>query len=476
MASFTKPVLFSTYFGISPEALERYGFIDPFLNVDTPLFIDPVLLDKSLNLVIKTEGYQEFRQRFTQVLRLLRMSRDEGDAAWKAAQRQLPLSESLSNGLGYGAGERSGARRSGDIRDAILRTAKQILALGVEDPEMISFMAFFEEQVGPDTISDLTTSYIEPQLANITQQFCADHGIEVKKSKVSPEYALPHYQYSNSKERGVVLVPRDILQDLPIANDWSDVERAANANDAIRRRVNEFLAGIAKPTVADRKHAIREATFQSADLFNAFISALKDSAESYDPNADALGYYTLRHMLSTFTDKVKAEGPFQIEKGVEELERVVWATIDMFKHHVENGNLWEMLWADGKPKRERASQLLYFAVADSFCMANNIDVSPEAHMGGGPVDFKFSKGYDARVLVEMKRSSGSVVHGYQKQLEIYKKASRTDIGIFVIIDYGDGDSKIEKIFDIQRQRRAATEYASEIVLIDAKQKPSASKG
>ncbi|MFT9297501.1 MAG: hypothetical protein ABF542_05250, partial [Gluconobacter sp.] len=63
-------------------------------------------------------------------------------------------------------------------------------------------------------------------------------------------------------------------------------------------------------------------------------------------------------------------------------------------------------------------------------------------MGGGPIDFKFSKGYNAKVLVEMKRSGGSVRHGYEKQLEIYLRAASTDYGIFVIIDYGDMGSKL----------------------------------
>jgi hypothetical protein len=55
-------------------------------------------------------------------------------------------------------------------------------------------------------------------------------------------------------------------------------------------------------------------------------------------------------------------------------------------------------------------------------------------MGGGPIDFKFSSGYNARVLVEMKRSGGTVVHGYEKQLEFYKTASQTEFAVFVVIE------------------------------------------
>jgi hypothetical protein len=96
-------------------------------------------------------------------------------------------------------------------------------------------------------------------------------------------------------------------------------------------------------------------------------------------------------------------------------------TIDMFKHHVENGNLWEELWINGNFKRERAAQLIYFAIADCFCIANDIDILPEANMGGGPIDFKFSKGYSARVLVEIKRSNGTVVHGYENSWKYTRK-------------------------------------------------------
>src|SRR3954470_9580743 len=97
------------------------------------------------------------------------------------------------------------------------------------------------------------------------------------------------------------------------------------------------------------------------------------------------------------------------------------------------------------------------------------------NMGGGPIDFKFSAGYTARVLVEMKRSGGAVVHGYEKQLEFYKEASQTDLAFFVIIDYGDLGSKLSQIKDIQRTRIDGGDRASKIIVIDATPKASASK-
>ncbi|MEZ6192419.1 MAG: hypothetical protein R3C45_14180 [Phycisphaerales bacterium] len=74
---------------------------------------------------------------------------------------------------------------------------------------------------------------------------------------------------------------------------------------------------------------------------------------------------------------------------------VVFKVIDHFKQLVENNGLNEVIY----PCKEKASQLLFFAIADAYCRANNLDLSPEVDSGRGPVDFKVSSGSDIRVLV-----------------------------------------------------------------------------
>jgi hypothetical protein len=475
MATVKNPVLFSKYFTIDPERLNEAGLIDPFLNVDTQLFIDPVLLEKSANPVIRADALSAFRNHFENFVRLLIISRAEGDAAWRAAQGLLNLHEPPENGLGYGSSGRSGSSRPDEIRDAMVRTAKEIVDLGARDPEMISLMGFFEERVGPDTISDFTTRVIVQQLAKITEAFCVQHGIPIKKQHEDQEYGLPHFPDARGIEKAAVLVPRDIVRDLPVANDWSDIEAAASANHRIRTRVNAFLGGIAHPTVAERKAALRSAAMESAELFELFLQSIKAFVAHYDSNKDALGYYRLKAILASDPSQFRTGQTYDLSAGISAVIAMVHQTIGMFKHHVENGNLWEELWIDGVPKRERAAQLIYYAMADCFCIANNIDISPEANMGGGPIDFKFSKGYQARVLVEMKRSQGTVRHGYEKQLEIYKTAARTAHGIFVVIDYGDLGDKLGQIQTMRAERIKAGEPASDIVVIDATPKASASK-
>lgn len=475
MALVQNPTLFSKYFGIKASDLDAAGLIDPFIDVDTQLFIDPVLLEKSTIAEISGEGISTFREHFNNFIRLITISGREGDAAWRAAEKLLDLREPPENGLGYGGSGRSGSSRPEVVRDAIMRTTKEVVTLGSKDPEMISLMGFFEENVGPDTISDFTTRVIIIPLARLTAAFCAAHNIAVSDTPALPGYPLPRVIDKAGKEKFVVLVPKDIVRELPIANDWGDIEAAVTQNARIRQAVNSMLAGIARPTVADRKEAFRAIALQSPQNFEDFLAAVKEHVRTYDPNLDSLAYYRMKSIFASGFEGLKAGAGYDLSKGPEEIHRLVLDTLNFFKQHVENGNLWEELWIGDKPKKERAAQLIYYAIADAFCHANNVDISPEANMGGGPIDFKFSSGYRARVLVEMKRSGGTVRHGYEKQLEIYLDASRTNYGIFVVLDFGDLGKKLDQIVAIQTSRRAAGERASDIVVIDATRKLSASK-
>lgn len=470
MAKIQNPLLFSKHFGVDEKKLEKAGLIDPFLNVDTQLFIDPLLLEKSGHPKISVDAYKNFRNHFSNYVRLLAISTKEDDAAWKGARKLLDLREPAQTGLGYGGSSRSGSSRPEELREVMMKTAKEIIELGTKDPEMVSLMGFFEENVGPDTISDFTTRVIIDSLAEITNAFCTSNGIPTVKCDLTTSYALPIFNNTP-----VILVPKDIVRDLPIANDWSDIEAAALQNQLIRDRVNQYLADIAKPTVADRKAALRYAALNSSVAFEHFLGSVKEHSDSYDPNEDAFSYYKIRDILRGDLNKYRQAIVPDIHKGPKELKELVIDTIKYFKHHIENGNLWEELWLGDQPKRERAAQLIYFAMADCFCKANNVDISPEANMGGGPIDFKFSDGYNARVLVEMKRSSGTVKHGYEKQLEIYKDASQTNFGIFVVMDFGDLGGKLSQIHLIRNERISNGELASDIIVIDATKKVSASK-
>jgi hypothetical protein len=128
---------------------------------------------------------------------------------------------------------------------------------------------------------------------------------------------------------------------------------------------------------------------------------------------------------------------------------------------VEYNGLYIVFYNDNdSPRRENVIQRTFQAIADSYCEANNLDLSPEVNAGRGPVDFKFSRG-TKKVIVELKRSSNTrVLHGYQVQLAIYEEAEKCPRSVYVVMDQ-DRDSAVEKVVEyraeaIRQKRRART--------------------
>jgi hypothetical protein len=266
------------------------------------------------------------------------------------------------------------------------------------------------------------------------------------------------------------------LRELPVATDWSDIDRVVQHNAVLRQLVNKMIGSITKATIKQKKKALKTIALQSEGTFQKlFTDLLAGNPQGYDFGKDKKNVEALREILTSTPQKF----PLYIVKptvpSVSESRRVVSEITAQFKHLIEDCDLSRLLWDNSNPKSEKAAQLVYFGVADSYCKANNIDISPEVHSGGGPVDFKFSTGYAGRLLVELKLSKGKVVQGYEEQLETYKAAAQTEEALFLIIDVGKMGTKLTKIKKIQAERQAAGDRAADIVVVDAKRKPSASK-
>jgi hypothetical protein len=161
----------------------------------------------------------------------------------------------------------------------------------------------------------------------------------------------------------------------------------------------------------------------------------------------------------------------------DEIESLVRVIIEQFKEHIENNGLNLHLFdASRKPLHERFSQRLFFSLADVYCKANNIDLSPETNSGGGPVDFKFSRGYHYRVLAEIKLSSNQqVVHGYRKQLPTYEQSEKTKRSAYIVIRVSESRARINKLQKLRDKAVSNGRKVPELFFIDGRLKPSASK-
>lgn len=479
MAKISNPITFSKQFSINPEKLKKADLVDPFLNADTKLFIDPALLEFSANEEISLRADKAFSDRMQAVIDFVGLSKRKNDLSWKSASNLLDLSEASEICMGFGGSSASGSDRPQSVKDKILNTISEAIEIGLAKPDLIKFISIIEEGIGPDTISDLTTNLIKLNLAIITEKFCKENRIPTATFWVSSrEFKLPRNPYSR-QDGAVLLVPRDILRDLPIAADWSDVDRVMSLNQELKKRINEKLKKYTEATIVEKKRAFREEAFRvSSDFLKLMIDGLRGSAKPYDFDKDPLGFQALRNVLAG----AAIDHPLALSverKSASALNGVVKQIIFQFKKLVENGDLADLLWDDeGKAKREAAAQLLFYAIAQAYCNANNLDISPETDHGGGPVDFKFSQGIESRILVELKKSTANVSHGFEKQLEVYKDAASPYASHYVVLRVGGVKqfrNKMKAIEKIKNKMIEEGEKVSEIYGVDATRKPSATK-
>ena len=149
-----------------------------------------------------------------------------------------------------------------------------------------------------------------------------------------------------------------------------------------------------------------------------------------------------------------------------------------FKGHIEDNGLWEALWDDKKkkPVKERIVQKLFFAIAENYCDANNLDISPESNAGRGPVDFKISRGSTEKVIVELKYSKSSGLYkNYRRQVETYRQAEKAKKGYYLVLLMDDNQDRLKELLKIKNKLVSEGRPNPEIIFIDGNPKVSASK-
>lgn len=476
MGIIRNPKSFSEHFGISSESIDRLGILNPMLNIDTKLFIDPILLDASGRQEISQQATNSFNLYFEDVIKLLGASRTRGDLPWRTARARFRIREVRATCLGYGVSGIDGYAIGPDLAEKLTATAKEIVDLGITDPNLIKLLPLLEEGIGPDLISDLTASVILKDLYKLTESVCRKMRVPTQKFRLGDEaFQLPLNPFA---ELPVVLVPRDILRALPIATDWSEVDDVVSHNAALRQRVNALIGAIwQRTTRRERKELLRRRALESRSGFETLLEVIGNvDASPYDLEGDPKGLVTWHKVRESIANlyplELRLTGPQDAQAAIE----IVRAIIERFRVLIEAKGIWKDLWDDGKPRSEKNSQMIFFAVADAYCHANNLDVTPEAETGAGPVDFKFSRGYAIRIIVEIKHSNSSrLITGYTNQLETYSAAESPVCAFYLVMDVGMLGRRAERLMQIKNSKPEGRQLTSEIVFVDARRRPSASR-
>ncbi len=465
-------------FGLDKNAFALTGAFDALVGWDTLLFVDPHLLTDN-SIPEFADAHDELLSFFRDTLKLVSRSKTPKDIPWRAAVKRLTLKEMGAFGLGYAKGHSSGSGIGAEFAEQLARTMKEIFDLGVDDPEMFELLPVFEEGVGPDRISDMVCRILIGRFASFTERVFRESGHQGKSiSWTLGESRFKIPAHPAAKNSPVLLCPRELLRDLPVAEGF-DLGAVFGFNEELRSRLNLKLGADWRKFLNDAKKPERRRVFtEDPELLKAVLKAYKETPPvRYDFERDPAGEVFWRKEAKEVAHRFPLQLQLSENPDNNEIALVVRRICDHFGHLVEKNGLWEVLTDDKKRSRkERITQRLFFGVADSYCTSNDLDISPESNAGQGPVDFKFSRGRLAKVIVELKHSSNSkLVDGYTEQVEAYRQSENAVHAIYLVLIIGDHDKKIESLVKQKNALSDNGQPVAELVFVDSRPKESASK-
>lgn len=476
---------FADHFGVDEKWLQKLGVFNPTLDVDSPLFVDPFLLPHSKHKEFSECAFDAYEAHFSEILNLLLLSEEIGDKAWVAALGKFKFSEAKGMGgtcLGYSKSSTDRGKAFGKIKSRkSLTWAQGVVKLGVKDPEMFSSLPLFEDGIGPDLISDMITNITLPCILKFNTRVLGLLKTEFGVIVPTREFKLRKLQAilpenPHAPDSPIILLADDVLKHLPLMDDPMGLRGIAEHNADLRDRVNSHIGEVFKIRYKKDKERISAQAMATSQAFQAFLDLLKLSENRpYNLYQDPQGLivwstlaadYAAANHLKIFDDPKMSR--------IDRIDAVCTAIIKQFTHAVETQRMWRVFYVDQTPRPERFAQLLFLAIATAYCVANDLDISPESDAGAGPVDFKFSSGSD-KVVVEIKLSTNSsVVKGYDKQLKAYMAAEDTSRGHYVLIDVGKIGNAWQRLQQISK-KDTDFQKARSLHLVDGTYRVSASK-
>ncbi len=457
---------FTDQFNIDKDVFDKTGALDIILDLDTKFFVDPALLrvcttDEFVDSAKCVEKY------FSSIIRLLKHSKKQNDMFWNKAEELLSFKEINGTCIGYSNSGTHGNAIGKTLRVEILRIIKELLSVGEVDPIIFELLGVFQKNMGCDRISDLVTFIIEKDIVRYTNGVLAKIGINSMSIDSECEDNLCDNPYNNSK---ILLLPKEILSPLPLAESFEDIDMCCRENKRVRDEINEYF------DLGTRKFLTKNELYNLVKNNVNFRSTLMESykntsIEKYDFDEDIVGEIKWYEQSKEYTKEYPLVLP-KLETD-EDVYNVVEIICERFKKLIEKNGLWKLLYDNDEENHERYAQLLFYGIADSYCDSNNIDMSREVNNGRGPVDFKFSKGADKKVVVEIKLTSNSqLLHGFERQVPIYMEQEETNKAIYLVIDNGHTN----RLNSFLENYKKITNDKIQVITVDGRKKESASRG
>lgn len=144
---------------------------------------------------------------------------------------------------------------------------------------------------------------------------------------------------------------------------------------------------------------------------------------------------------------------------------------------IQYGNLYKLFWENDVPVKEERIQLILENIMDAYFYNQEVEITREAVLGNGRVDFKLFKNIneDEKVLVEIKRASSSYLKkGYEKQLTDYMLSTKYKNAFYLITCFTDDEYDKSKRFIREHVYTDTVQLYINISILDFRKRKPAS--
>jgi hypothetical protein len=514
------PQRISDVFQVDPIVLREHNVFNGFIDNDSKLYIDPRLLSetsvielkdadqkvmnyfenriKEIEIIIEIEKElkelkiketsENYFYRYSQIyltqiyltqiyLKLVKeYKKVRNEVRNKLIFPEIPLA-----GLGYSNKGSKGKGIAKGIAGGLLNTIKIFVEVGMVDPIIFQLAPIFQKSIGADRMSDMIIFIILPELAEFS--------IRIAKQLNLPTADLTKINGNNFRNlpcylnKGILLVPNNILTSLPISYLWSKKSSIKNHNLELRNYMNDRMYSLFATDIVHDKNSLLELIIEHPDMMTKLIDTYKATEPiPYDFIADpenlfywhdvarSSSQYYLRRYISDILDIKDTNGKPLINEGLlnikdnngkylineELLER-----IRIYFTQLINTGLWKSFYRERYvPKKEISCVIILSELLEYHLKNSGLSVkytSKESLINLG----------DKYQIILKFTSSPNIIKKCKKLIIENNKVKSTNLYTLLLVIFVDGGKREYEIKPIFKASGIETDFFK-IFYIDAK--------
>lgn len=473
---------YSEYIGYKYTREDEW--FDPQVEWDTALFIDPVLL-KNTEIPEFKNSYEKIVSYFSRVIEML----ENNKIPFALKQNMVNFGEVKEANLGYSYDSNDGSGLTGKTSLSVMENLKKFVQLGLFDLQEFETIVIFDTRVNVDRISDMTLNILKNNFIEYSLNVARNNNFPIKRFRYRTEFnfelmdwevrnvEMPFIVNEKGREIPILLIPKSILVSRLNFEEENFLDWLYdNESEFLKEKFDYNI----KKDLYQKKEEIKDNIIRNnrKDIVNKFVN--ENINVSYDLNQDPEFINNIYDIANDIYNKNKETFvEVSTSSGNLSVKEVVEILISDLKHLIEDKKGYISLFSSknkflSEPKISKIVHMIWDSrIKDS---GFNVDLTPEANAGYGPVDFKISRGSE-KVLVENKVSTNPKLLeciDENKQIHIYLK--QEDCKLAYLLVFINKETDIEKINELHKKASEyKKDYTIEIKYVDCIEKKSASK-